>query len=422
VATYFASGLLKTHFWKFLLYFTVAVTLWTPLLVGLSSWLGTRILPAFELFQRWALLGVVALAATVWLGFWLLRRLSSWTGRRRLLGALRRKLEWEFWPPWVLYLPLMPWIAWLAVRHRGLTVFTAANPGIDAGGFVGESKAAILDALPAPAVAAYRKIDATLPPEERIAVAESFLDEHSLELPVVIKPDIGERGRGVTIVRNESRLRQLVAGLDRDCLLQAHVDGPELGIFYVRLPGDEHGRIFSITDKRLSRVIGDGVSSIEQLILRDERAMRMAPTHLDRLADELDRIPAEGADVPLVEVGTHRLGALFLDGERWRTPALEAAVDEISHAFPGFFFGRYDLRAPSHQAFQRAEGLKVIELNGVTSEATHIYDPANSLADAYRVLFRQWALAFEIGALNRARGAQPAPLLELMKRLLQHRW
>jgi hypothetical protein len=208
VATYFAAGLLKTSFWKFLLYFSVAVALWTPLLVGLASWLGARMLPWFGLFQRWALPGAAAFAVLVWLLLSLVRSLSSWPGRRRLLGALRRKLEWEFWPPWAVYLPLLPWIAWLALRHRGLTVFTAANPGIEAGGFIGESKSAILDALAAETVAAYRKIEATRPAAERLEAAQRFLDEHSLQLPAVIKPDVGERGRGVAIVRNEAQLRQ----------------------------------------------------------------------------------------------------------------------------------------------------------------------------------------------------------------------
>ena len=58
--------------------------------------------------------------------------------------------------------------------------------------------------------------------------------------------------------------------------------------------------------------------------------------------------------------------------------------------------------------------LKIIELNGVTSEATHIYDPKLSLFDAYRVLFRQWRIAFEIGDLNRGRGIRPASGGELL--------
>ncbi len=421
VATYFAAGLVRARFWRFLLFFVVAVALWTPLLVGLSAWLGARMLPWFATFQRWALPAAAVLALSVWLTLGLAPRLASHRGRRRLLGALRRRLEWEFWPWWLIYLPVLAWVAWLGLRHRGLTVFTAANPGIEAGGFIGESKAAILDRLAPAAVARYRKIEAAWTPAERLAAARDFLDRHRLAPPVVLKPDVGERGYGVTIVRGEPQLEALLVGLDRDGLLQEYVDGRELGVFYVRRPGEARGRIFSITEKRLPAVVGDGAATLEELVLADERAMRMAPTHLDRLAGELDRVPAAGEEVRLVEVGTHRLGALFLDGERHRTPALEAAVDEISRSFPGFYFGRYDLRAPSCEAFRRGEGIKVVELNGVTSEATHIYDPTNSLLDAYRVLFRQWRLAFEIGARNRDRGVRPAGLLTLLRLLIHHR-
>ena len=58
---------------------------------------------------------------------------------------------------------------------------------------------------------------------------------------------------------------------------------------------------------------------------------------------------------------------------------------------------------------------RVIELNGVSAEATHIYDPAISVLDAYRVLFRQWRLAFEIGAMNRDHGVRPMQAIELAK-------
>ena len=58
---------------------------------------------------------------------------------------------------------------------------------------------------------------------------------------------------------------------------------------------------------------------------------------------------------------------------------------------------------------------QVIELNGVTSEATHIYDPAVSLLDAYRALFTQWRIAFEIGALHRQQGFAPMGVLPLLR-------
>jgi hypothetical protein len=68
--------------------------------------------------------------------------------------------------------------------------------------------------------------------------------------------------------------------------------------------------------------------------------------------------------------------------------------------------------------FQKGYGFKIVELNGVTSEATHIYDPGNSLWYAYGVLMRQWRIAFEIGSVNRNRGIQPATSRQLLARLL----
>jgi hypothetical protein len=67
------------------------------------------------------------------------------------------------------------------------------------------------------------------------------------------------------------------------------------------------------------------------------------------------------------------------------------------------------------------ENLRIIELNGVTSEATHIYDPKLGLFDAYGVLFRQWRIAFEIGNLNRARGTRPTTVRALLQAIREYR-
>jgi hypothetical protein len=301
-----------------------------------------------------------------------------------------------------------------------LTVFTAANPGIEAGGFAGESKADILEAIDPRWVARFTRIRIAAPEAERLAAARSFLERERLALPVVLKPDVGERGSGFRIVRTERDLAEGIHEASSDLVLQEYVGGVELGIFYVRKPSEEHGRIFSITEKRLLELTGDGVSSVETLILTDERAMRLAPIHLDKMAGQLERVPALGETVPLVELGVHSRGSLFVDGSRRRTGELERTVDEISRSFEGFYFGRFDLRAPSLEAFEEGRGLKVLELNGVTSEATHIYDPKNSYADALRVLARQWRLAFEIGAENRERGVRPTGVVALGALVWRH--
>jgi hypothetical protein len=132
-------------------------------------------------------------------------------------------------------------------------------------------------------------------------------------------------------------------------------------------------------------------------------------------------VPAAGARVRLVELGTHCRGATFLDGARLATPALEEAIDALSRSFDGFWFGRYDIRAPSYAALVSGREFSVIELNGATAEATAIYDPSNGLLAAYRLLFRQWAILFEIARRHRERGVPTTRLADLWALLRRHR-
>ena len=72
-------------------------------------------------------------------------------------------------------------------------------------------------------------------------------------------------------------------------------------------------------------------------------------------------------------------------------------------------------RVPSLEALQQGRDFKIIELNRVTSEVTSIYDPKNSVFAAYRVLFAQWRIAFEIGRQNKIRGAMVTSPRELVR-------
>jgi membrane protein DedA with SNARE-associated domain len=393
--TYLAAGLLQTRFWTFSLYFLLAAILWTPLLVG-GAVIAGKNLPHLGLLGP----AILLVGAPV-------RKLT--TGRqlrRRFIGHVRRALRWEFWPPWLAYVPVACYILYLGIRYRSLTLFTAANPGIPSSGFVGESKSAILSNLGQ--CAEFELVSASLPVEARIRQAEEFLP-----FPVVVKPDVGERGTGVAIVRNDLELAAYFEAMSGDALVQRYIAGPEFGIFYYRYPGETEGRIFSITEKRFPFVAGDGSSTIADLVLKDERAVCLADLYLSRLKRRPDEVPAAGEVVPLAEIGSHCRGAIFLDGAHLETDALRAAIDRVAHGFPGFYFGRFDLRSPSVEAL-RAGQFTILELNGVSAEATHIYDPAVPVYEAYRVLFQQWRIAFEIGAHNCDAGWLPMTLRELV--------
>ncbi len=420
VPTYFAAGVLRAPFFRFAGWFSIACAIWVPLLVGTATWLGTR---ATEMLATWtsavpALLGAGAIA---WLVAQLGLAMATWRGRRLLLGRWRRLTRFEFWPRWIVYAPVLVYILWLALRHRSLALVTAVNPGIGAGGgLVGESKSEILRGL---AGAGERVAKWTLLEKgdvgARLAALEAFMAEHALAFPVVLKPDVGERGDGVVIARDAAQARAALKAEPAPLIAQAYVPGVEFGVFYHRHPSLACGEIFAITDKRMVGVTGDGKRCLEDLILADDRAVCMTSFFLKKFTLRLDDVPAGGERVMLSEIGTHCRGALFLDGTALVTLALRDEIERVSGVFEGFHFGRYDVRTPSVEAFQRGE-FTVIELNGLTSEATSIYDPRHGAWHGWRTLCRQWRIAFAIAAENRARGKIPLTLGEVWRLLVAH--
>lgn len=414
--TYLAAGALRMPIGAVTLWLAIGALVWAPLLVGTAASLGSLAFERLATYRSFALPAAVAIASLLLVVLRIAPRLATFRGRRLLLGVWRRWTRFEFWPIWLLYAPIVPWIAWQALRHRSLLLVTAVNPAMPGGGLMGESKRDILASLAAAApelVARTRFVPSGATPTVRAELVRAFQTEAGLGFPIVLKPDVGERGSGVAIVRDDAGIDVYLAAHPEDLLVQAYVPGREFGLFYVRRPSDARGRLFSVTDKRMIDVVGDGRSTLETLILADERAVCLAPTHLASHAASLACVPAAGERVPLVELGTHSRGALFLDGAELATPALAATIDRVSRAYPGFFFGRYDVRTDSLEAFQQGRGFQIVELNGLTAEATHIYDPRHGVLDAYRVLFTQWRLAFEIAAENRARGLRPATGAEL---------
>jgi hypothetical protein len=338
---------------------------------------------------------------------------------------MRRLRHWEFWPPWVWYPPIVAYMAWLAVRHRGgLFLFTAADPGLPAaGGLIGESKFEILEGLrDSPEfVAKTTRVDPCEGVEACLSSVQAFRAEQGLGYPLAVKPDKGCRGEGAEIVRSEEELRAYLAGRSEATLVQEYVPGQEFGVFYVRRPSEERGRIFSVCEKQFIEVTGNGKQPLPDLILADARAVCKAAEYFGANAGRLEWAPAAGERVRLSEIGNHARGCLFLDGNWVTTPELEACIDRISRRYRGFYFGRYDVRTPDVAAFQQGRGFKIIELNGVSSEATDCYDPKHGLLAAYRILFPQWRECYAIAAENAARGARPWTARDVWRLWREHR-
>mgnify|MGYP003630910561 FL=1 len=112
----------------------------------------------------------------------------------------------EFWPTWLMYLPVSVMWFLLALRYRSLTLPLIANPRIHLAGMVGSSKTEVLaqaqgacaDAI-LPWVLLIRSQD-SLDTQVSQILAEATLK--GISFPLVCKPDLGCRGAGVKLIHD----------------------------------------------------------------------------------------------------------------------------------------------------------------------------------------------------------------------------
>ncbi len=411
-----AAGILRTSLPRLCFCFAVAGAIWTPAFVGVNALLGREAVARLGGRLPGGIFGAaLVLALVIFTVRSVVLPLLTWRGRRLWRGRLLRIRRWEFWPTWAFYPPLALHILWQGLLRGNLTAFTAINPSMPLGGLVGESKSHILDGLAGigEALPAWRRLG-TGRPEERVAALRRFLKDENLDYPVVLKPDTGERGRGVAVARTEADAVAFFEKTPGPALAQEFVDGEEYGVFWARRPGRRSGHVFSITHKVRPTVTGDGTSTLERLILNDPRAVAIAHVYRREHPEAATHIPEVGEKVELTQVGAHSRGTIFLDANDLHTSDLERAINAICTACVGFDFGRFDLRVPSAEALRRGEGIRVLEVNGVTSEATHMYDPRYGFLAAHAILRRQWQLAFDLAEERIREGVRPATLSRIL--------
>jgi membrane protein DedA with SNARE-associated domain len=427
--TYLAAGFLRLPFGQFLLVTGIAVATWTVGIFLLAQTVGPGLLGWLRRWNAgaWALVLLVsALIIAIRLSLKcfrrgaLLRALALFQHfRRRIAAMFGRWTRWEFWPAWLFYTPVALNYFKLSIRYGSFTLPTAANPGIFSGGIVGESKFLTLQDLHAtsPGFTAEAFLLEGPNSAARFTSLRQLAEEHRLDYPLILKPDVGQRGVGVKLIRTPDQAAEYLRQTRAPILVQRYVPGPhELGIFYYRFPHQPHGRTFAITEKIFPTIIGDGRHTIEELVWNDPRARFIAAKYLRRFHERRKEVLAAGETLKLVEAGNHAQGCIFRDGAYLWSEALERSIDNISQRLQGFFIGRFDLRYSSEDDLRAGRGFHIVELNGAASEATNIYDARNSIFTAYRTLFRQWELVFAIAAANRRTGSSPTQLTLLWRK------
>lgn len=320
----------------------------------------------------------------------------------------------EFWHPRFFETPYYLHLAFGAFA-RGLTPISLlrANYGIDHGGFAFASKFAIQEAIGANYFPPTLFLSKTSPLSEKNAAATAFAKAHGF--PLILKPDAGFTGKGVRRVRNADELTRTLPLLRIDYLLQGFLDLPnEYGVFYARVRGKE--KILGINGKIYPEITGDGKRTVAALA---EGHPRFTPHWRAFLAEcDLGRVPEAGEKVTLSYIGSHTMGCLFADESRLITPRLEEKIFSFFKNFRGFNFGRLDVKCRDEQALSGGE-LALIEVNGVDSLPTWIFDPSWTLCRSYRALLGagNWLLA--AAGEHRRKAMRRLPLREFF-RATQH--
>lgn len=309
--------------------------------------------------------------------------------------------HWEYWPFQVVYIPIYFLWIFYSFKARSIFFFNASNPSMKNGGFIMESKKAIYDLIPPhfyPKTELIRH-GATLEQVEKI------ISDADIKYPLIAKPDIGLRGSGVKKIDTVADLKQYTLKANFDYVIQDLIPFKnEVGIFYVRYPNQNSGKITGIVSKEFMILTGTGDATIEELIKENLRYEVQLKVLRQEFGKKLQDILPKGKKLNMVPYGNHARGAKFIDGSHWITPKLEETINEICLQIPGFYFGRLDVMYNTIQELESGENFSVVELNGAASEPTHIYDPKHSLFFAWKELARHITYMYEISVVNNKRG------------------
>jgi hypothetical protein len=312
---------------------------------------------------------------------------------------------------------IMIWL-YFSVRAKTLFFFTNVNPSISNSGMMGGSKTQMLDLLPKGLVPKMsfiegKDLDFRHVINEMISIEISF--------PVILKPDIGERGLGVEKISDKEELEEYCRKYTgMNVILQEYIQTPfEIAVFCYHIPGSDEGNITSLCLKKMLTVTGDGKKSIEELMRMTDRAR----FQIKRLKTQIDIsvIPFEGQLIYLEPIGNHNRGTKFLDGSNQIDEKLKNIFLPILKNMKEVYYGRFDVKCSSLEDLKKGQTFKIVEFNGVAGEAAHIYQPGYSIVQAYKDVYFQWKIIYRIFKVQKKNHVYPLVWKEFKQYFTIHR-
>lgn len=232
--------------------------------------------------------------------------------------------------------------------------------------------------------------------------------QQNLQFPLIGKPDIGMRGMGVKKLHNQGDLIAYIQQSKVNFLIQEFIPFEnEVGIFYYRFPNKEKGQISGVVKKEFLSILGDGQSSILELLKKNNRYVLQIPALSKAYGSKLQEVLPEGKETILVPYGNHARGAKFVNISHLVDEQLTETIHSICCQVNGFYYGRMDIRFNTWEELKQGKNFSIIEINGAGSEPTHIYDPKHSIFFAWKEIIRHLKILYTISKLNRQHAQVP---------------
>ncbi len=331
--------------------------------------------------------------------------------------------NFEYWSMWFFYLPTLPYGFYLALRSGSLAYFTSVNPAVPLSGMKGQPKQDILKLLDSN----YLPKSLYFKHNSEFEFIKTQIEKNEINFPFIIKPEIGERGKGVEKMDSFKELKNYLNEYTQqnkaDFIIQEFLKEPiELGVLYYRLPNNlkdkvknkfrlrsfKESAITSIVQKEFLSITGNGQKTLAQLIEDSDRARFQKKRLQKEFAKEWGITIPINEKITLEHIGNHCRGTKFLDGNNLITKENLAIFDEIMKPLENYYYGRFDIKVPSIEDFKQGKGIKIMEVNGVASEPAHIYDPKTSIWKAYKDIFWHMKIIQVISFQNKKDGTSYA--------------
>ena len=286
--------------------------------------------------------------------------------------------------PWRRY-QFYLWLKY-AIRNKSLTFFSVVNPNIPLGGMVSDRKSDINQLI------ASKYIPTTVVYDHQPNKIEATLEHHQLHFPMIVKPNVGVGGHGVSKIDTLEELKDFLSQTTiQDLILQNFIKyRREFSVLYYSFPKSNLQTVFSIVEKKYPFVTGDEQSTILELIENCSNHRIRKDYILKKFKNRLNEIPAKDEEIILDYIGNYVSGAEFVPHDIDIPDTFVGILHSFLTLKGEIHFARLDLKADSVEELIAGK-FEIIEVNGAKSEPLEIYSDSVEKSRKKEILHFHWA-------------------------------